>query len=73
MVRQFQHTVDQFVDARCCFGDGLGALACDGLRPDDREALAYHIASKLGGEFEKDLHGEHGLAWTLCEAAGWPS
>jgi hypothetical protein len=39
----------------------------------DSEALAHHVAQLLGGPFTEDPHGEHGLAWTLCEAAGWPS
>lgn len=39
---------------------------------EDREALAHHIAQLLGGPFTEDPHGQHGLAWTLCETAGWP-
>lgn len=38
-----------------------------------REALAHAIMTKLGWEtLGSDPHGEHGLAWLLCEAAGWP-
>ena len=37
-----------------------------------REALAHQIAHMLGGAFVDDPHGEHGLAWSLCEWAGWP-
>ena len=40
--------------------------------PHDREALAHQIAHMLGGAFVDDPHGEHGLAWSLCEWAGWP-
>lgn len=42
---------------------------------DDRdlEALSHAVAQDLGGDFTADPHGEHGLAWALCEQAGWPS
>lgn len=36
--------------------------------PDDRDALADHIATVLGGHFLAD---EQGLAWELCRVAGW--
>lgn len=39
----------------------------------DREAIAHRIMQALGAPFTEDTRGEHGLAWTLCEAAGWPS
>lgn len=49
------------------------ACGDDGLADDDREALAHAIMTKLGWEtLGGDPHGEHGLAWLLCEAAGWP-
>jgi len=41
----------------------------DDLAPDDREALAHAVMLDLGGAFEIDHHGEHGLAWSLVEAA----
>lgn len=45
----------------------------DGLEDGDREALAHHIMQAIGCEaLGSDPHGEHGLAWTLCELAGWP-
>jgi hypothetical protein len=39
----------------------------------DREALAHAVMLALGEPFTSDPHGEHGLAWSLCEIAGWPS
>lgn len=45
----------------------------DGLPDNDREALAHAVAIDLGGVFADDPHGEHGLAWTLCDRAGWPA
>jgi DNA-directed RNA polymerase subunit RPC12/RpoP len=39
----------------------------------DREALARGLAQVLGEPFTSDAAGEHGLAWSLCEVAGWPS
>lgn len=44
-----------------------------GLDPYDREALAHAVMLDLGEPFTSDPHGEHGLAWSLCETAGWPS
>lgn len=46
-----------------------GVKVWDGLPPNDREALSNHIAGLLGGPFLEDPHGEHGLAWSLCEWA----
>jgi hypothetical protein len=51
----------------------VGAYERRAYAPLGRDALAHHIAQVLGGAFVEDLHGEHGLAWTLCEEAGWPS
>jgi hypothetical protein len=42
----------------------------DGLPDNDREALAHAVAVEL--DLDPEPHGEHGLAWDLCEAAGWP-
>lgn len=41
--------------------------------PSDREALAHAVMTDLGGRFAEVPHGENGLAWTLCEKAGWPT
>ena len=40
----------------------------------DRESLAHDVMTALGWEtLGSDPAGEHGIGWTLCEAAGWPS
>jgi hypothetical protein len=43
------------------------------LFPPDHDALAHAIMLDLGQPFTSDPSGEHGLAWSLCEAVGWPS
>jgi hypothetical protein len=43
----------------------------NGLRPVAARWLWWML--DLGEPFASDPHGEHGLAWSLCEAAGWPS
>jgi hypothetical protein len=40
---------------------------------DHREAIAHAVMLDLGEPFTSDPSGEHGLAWSLCDAAGWPS
>lgn len=40
-------------------------------RPD-REGLAHAVMLDLGEPFTLDPEGEYGIAWDLCEAAGWP-
>jgi hypothetical protein len=45
----------------------------DGLPANDCETLAHAVMRDLGEPFTSDPSGEHGLAWTLCELAGWPS
>jgi hypothetical protein len=40
---------------------------------DRREAIAHAVMLDLGEPFTSDTAGEHGLVWSLCEAAGWPS
>lgn len=55
---------------RCWPDDVEPGCQWDGLADNDREALAHAVMTDLGLD---DLHGEHGPAWTLCEAAGWPS
>lgn len=53
-------------------GAPLNRFGCvwDDLDEADREALAYTVATDLHLD---DPHGEHGIAWDLCELAGWPS
>lgn len=41
--------------------------------PPDRETIAHAVMLDLGELFTSDPSGEHGLAWSLCEQAGWPS
>jgi hypothetical protein len=39
----------------------------------DREDLAHAVMLELGWEtLGSDPSGEHGIAWSLCESAGWP-
>jgi hypothetical protein len=40
---------------------------------DHREAIAHAVMLDLCEPFTSDTAGEHGLAWSLCDAAGWPS
>jgi len=48
-------------------------LAGDSVTVYSRRALAYVVGLHLGGDFECGPEDSPGLAWTLCEAAGWPS
>lgn len=53
---------------------GETSAAATGARFDanDRACLSHAVMLDLGEPFTIDPSGEHGLAWSLCEAAGWP-
>lgn len=70
--RRMAREVDRREVRRCWPDHVEPGCQWDGLADDDREALAHAVAHDLGGDFTTDPHGEHGLAWTLCEASGWP-
>lgn len=52
----------------------MGRCKADVHADGDREELAHDVMTALGWEaLGSDPAGEHGLAWDLCDLAGWPS